>query len=289
MYSLAISNASSLDKNGFSNTEIMQIYALAKPIIPANSLENSIIIIAYICMTFIKYDKYPGKLGLEHSPVGLWNFDGNLNDSSGNDFTLSGTPLGYSIQTNDFQYGVIFGTSLFSRASRDELLAIPGALTIEVLGTFRTPAGVSEYICSIGNSGESEADNINYSLYFSSLKLGILWEYGSGNNITVEVGNIIPIGIPCFIAVTRSASNPAVVNFYINGNPVGFGSDTACTGGTASTCCFRIGSNSLSTELLYVGSVISSLKIIPSELSPSQIKEEYKRTFYDTTHFFRKK
>jgi hypothetical protein len=36
----------------------MQIYALAK----------LIIILAYYC-----------KLGLEHSPVGLWNFEGNLN------------------------------------------------------------------------------------------------------------------------------------------------------------------------------------------------------------------
>jgi len=114
----------------------MQIYALAQ----------SIIILAYYRMTFIKYKQYPGKLGLEHSPAGLWNFEGNLNDSSGNGFDLSGTPLGYSVQANDFQYGVIFGGSEFSRPSRDAALAITGALTIETVGIFSPPvSGVREF------------------------------------------------------------------------------------------------------------------------------------------------
>lgn len=109
--------------------------------------ENTVIIQTYCCMTFIKYKQYPGKLGLEHSPVGLWNFEGNLNDSSGNGFDLSGTPLGYSVQANDFQYGMLFSWIL-SRASRDELTAITGALTLEVVGYFRFPAsGALGNIC----------------------------------------------------------------------------------------------------------------------------------------------
>lgn len=162
-------------------------------------------------MTFIKYDKYPGKLGLEHSPVGLWNFEDNLNDSSGNGFDLSGTPLGYSIQANDFQYGMLF-SGILSRASRDALTAITGALTLEVVGYFRFPAsGALEYICSTGNSNEAEADNVNYSWYIdSSGQQNILWEYGAGNNVSVSSSsNILLVGSPSFMAVTRSADNPA--------------------------------------------------------------------------------
>lgn len=253
----------------------MQIYALAKPII----------ISVYCCMTFIKYKQYPGKLGLEHSPVGLWNFEGNLNDSSGNGFTLSGTPIRYLTNEKDFFDGVVIGEEL-TRPSRDDALAITGALTIEVVGRFFNHS-TSCFICSIGNSGESLEDNINYSCYISSTsQIYALWEYGSGSNVSVSSdSNIIPIGIPCFLAITRSSDNPAQVSFFVNGESVGTGSATAAAGGTASTCCFRVASSNTSGSIFY-GAAFSSLKIIPSQLSQDQIKQEYNRCLGNSTYFF---
>jgi hypothetical protein len=58
-----------------------------------------------------------------------------------------------------------------------------------------------------------------------------LWEYGAGQNASVTSDlDVIPVGMPCFVAVTRSSENPAAVNFYVNGRSVGFGMDTAGTG-----------------------------------------------------------
>jgi hypothetical protein len=65
-------------------------------------------------------------------PVGLWLFENNLNDSSGNGFNLTGTP-NYTTIEKDKQIGAIFGTSAWTRASRDASLVIIGALTIEVV------------------------------------------------------------------------------------------------------------------------------------------------------------
>jgi hypothetical protein len=253
----------------------MQIYALAKPII----------IPAYCCMTFIKYKQYPGKLGLEHSPVGLWNFEGNLNDSSGNDFHLSGTPRRYLTNEKDFFEGVVIGAEL-TRPSRDAALAITGALTIEVVGRFFN-LSTDCFICSIGNSLETTADNVNYSVYVTSTsQLTILWEYGSGSNVFVTSdSNAIPIGIPCFIAITRSSDDPAQVAFFVNGESVGVGSTTATSGGTASTCRFRVASSNSSGSIFY-GAAFSSLKIIPSQLSQDQIKQEYNKSLGNSTYFF---
>jgi hypothetical protein len=259
----------------------MQIYALAKPII----------ILAYCCMTFIKYKQYPGKLGLEHSPAGLWNFEGNLNDSSGNGFYLSGTPLGYSIQANDFQYGVIFGGSEFSRPSRDAALAITGAITIEIVGIFMPPEyGVLEFFCSMGDSSETEASNTPFYWYFeSSLQMTFLWEYGAGQNASVTSDlDVIPVGIPCFIACTRSSGNPATVNLYVNGRSVGSGTGPAGTGSTANTIRFRVGASNAGGDDIYYGTIMSSFKIIPYELSQEQIVSEYNKTLGNTMPFFRK-
>lgn len=253
----------------------MQIYALAKPII----------IPAYCCMTFIKYKQYPGKLGLEHSPAGLWNFEGNLNDSSGNGFHLSGTPRRYLTNERDFFEGVVIGGEL-TRPSRDAALAITGALTIEVVGKFFN-LSTDCVICSIGNSLEATEDNVNYQAYIlSTSQLNIFWEYGSGTNTSVAGdSNIIPIGIPCFIAITRSSGDPAQVAFFVNGESVGTGSTTAATGGTASTCRFRVASSNTSGGIFY-GAAISSLKIIPAQLSQDQIKQEYNRSLGNSTYFF---
>lgn len=236
-------------------------------------------------MTFIKYKQYPGKLGLEHSPVGLWNFEGNLNDSSGNGFDLSGTPRRYLTNEKDFFDGVVIGGEL-TRPSRDAALAITGELTIEVVGKFFNLA-TDCVICSIGNSSETTEDNINYQVYITSTsQLNIRWEYGSGTNTgVVSNSNIIPIGIPCFLAITRSSGNPAQVAFFVNGESVGTGSTTAAAGGTASTCRFRVASSNTSGSIFY-GAAFSSLKIIPSQLSQDQIKQEYNRSLGNSTYFF---
>lgn len=224
------------------------------------------------------------KLGLEYSPAGLWLFDGNLNDSSGNGLNLTGSPS-YTTVERDKQIGAIFGTTPWTRPSRDAALSIMGALTIEAVVTLAFSSSTTMTICSIGNTGETEADNSAYYAMIGSSMLGpsnqkmtLLWESDAGVNRSVtSATEVVPVGIPCHLVWTRSADAMAVVNMYVNGVNVHNGSAVAATGGTAATCLLRVGSTSAISDLLGRGSVLTSLKIIAAELTPAQVVAEYNR------------
>ena len=234
-------------------------------------------------MTFIK-DKPIQKLGLEHSPVGLWLFDGDLNDSSGNGFDLTGTP-DYTTELRDKRVGAIFGTTPWTRPSRDSELSIIGALTIEAVVTVAFSSATTMTVCSIGNTGETEADNsAYYAMIGSSIsgasdkKMTLLWESDIGVNRSVtSATEVVPVGIPCHLVWTRSADATAIVNMYVNGVNIHTGSTTAATGGTAATCLLRVGTTSAIEDRIGRGSVLTSLKIIAAELTPAQVVAEYNK------------
>jgi hypothetical protein len=227
-------------------------------------------------MTFIK-DKPIQKLGLEYNPVGLWLFDGNLNDSSGNDFNLSGTPS-YVTNLNGptIPQSAVYGGTIWERPSRDATLAITGAITIEACGAFY-PTG-TQHIISLGSpeSPDDEPHNTAYSLAITTNTMSILWETGSGSNIqlTSDVYTM-PDGMPCHIVFTRSASNPATANFYVNGINCGIKSGTAATGCTDPSCLLRIGGHNAGASTLLSGTKLFSIKIIAAELTPTQVVDEY--------------
>ena len=220
-----------------------------------------------------------GKLGLEYDPVGLWLFDDNLNDSSGNGFTLTGTP-GYTTIERDKQIGAIFGTSAWTRPSRDASLAITGALTIEAVIRINFN-GSGMGICALGGNGSSEALNVAYfPIIGGGGEMSLYWESGAGiaRQVTSTVGvNLMPYGVPSHLVYTRSSDALAVVNFYVNGVNKFTGSATACTGSTDSTCRLRVGSDNVGASLIDRGTVFTSLKIIAAELTPAQVVDEYNR------------
>ena len=218
------------------------------------------------------------KLGLDYSPVGLWLFENNLTDSSGNGFNLTGSPS-YTTVEKDKQVGAIFDTTAWTRPSRDNSLAIIGAVTIEFILRINI-AGAEMTLCTFGSTGLSEAENVAYMAIIGvGGTMSLSWE--SGASITRQVtstANLIPYGIPCHLVFTRSATSPAVVNFYVNGENKFSGSDVAATGCTSVNCRFRIGSDNNGTRLVDRGSVFSSFKIIAAELTPAQVVAEYNRT-----------
>ena len=219
------------------------------------------------------------KLGLEYNPVGLWLFDGNLNDSSGNDFNLSGSPE-YTTTEIDKQVGAIFGTSAWARPSRDAALAITGAVTIEAVISLNF-AGLGMGICVVGANSSSSTDNIAYfALIGSSGEIIMSWETGSSVSQSVSSATgvrAIPQGIPSHLVYTRSAGETANVNLYVNGINVGSGSRTAATGSTSTGCLLRVGTNSAGLNPIDKGTVFTSLKIIAAELTPQQVVDEYNR------------
>jgi len=73
---------------------------------------------------------------LTHSPVGLWQFDGDLTDSSGNGFTLSlgaGSTQQFVEMAPGLQGAWFNGTTFYERTSTEATLQIPGPITIEFI------------------------------------------------------------------------------------------------------------------------------------------------------------
>jgi hypothetical protein len=222
--------------------------------------------------------------------VGLWNFQDNLNDSSGNGFNLSGTPFAYTAQDNFFGKGVVCrgGLDYFTRSSRDALLAIIDGITIEGIILINTyDSRIGSPICSLGKSvDETEAGNICYYVYLKDNVLNFQWEYGAGINADTVNSTACPINMPFYFTITRDNNSVASVNFYINAQKTGFGSDNKATGGTDSQCKLLVGSNINASHTIPMGSIIYSLKIIPSELTHNQIKEEYNKTLGGRASFW---
>ena len=147
-----------------------------------------------------------GKLGLEYNPVGLWLFENNLNDSSGNGFNLTGTVFGYS------DFGVILNGTELTYSSVPNALQIAGALTIEIIGTVVIAAGSA--LISMSGTGESLATNCLYQWGWGATGTNsIFWEYGSGATNVIWTGTGVgTFGYPCHMALTRTDSEPTMEN-----------------------------------------------------------------------------
>lgn len=215
------------------------------------------------------------KLGLEYNPVGLWLFENNLNDSSGNGLNLTGIVSYTSVK--DGHVCARLGSSL-SMATSSPTLAITGALTVECVVLANTSPLFALF--SYGSSGDTEPANICYMvriLSSPSRGISILWEYGAGTDVGLSADiNTMPFGWFTHLAVTRSATNPATTSIYVNGIAVATGSATACTGGNSTSSRFRIGADDLNS-LTATASIFSSFKIIAAELTPAQVVDEYNR------------
>lgn len=211
------------------------------------------------------------RFDLTHSPVALYHFNDNLNDSSGNGFHFdSGTPTFQEIQPNLVGLGAHGG--IIQKLGSVPALAILGAITIECLGVVTATGAFS--VASYAGSGETEATNILWQLdSVSGIDLRNFWEFGPGNNSGTgsmfTVNHVLPrLHTPCLLGITRATNG--VSRAFVNG--VQFGATSTVlvmpTGGTSAN--LQIGATS---NLMIFG-----LKIIAAELTPAQMAAEYNRT-----------
>lgn len=210
------------------------------------------------------------KFDTTHNPAGLWNFNETLDDSSGNGFTLTGSPVYREMWPG--LIGLVGGTP--SRPGFDTLLAITGDITIEAICVMRT-APTNGQICNFSGSGASETAPNNFLYTISLLTQDVLqWfhETGAGSdlsfNSTGHVKALPALGVP-FEVVGRRAGG--VVTWFINGVQLGTSSSalTAPTDGSAGFFKLRAGTNPPE---------IASLKVVASALTNNQIAAEYNRT-----------
>jgi len=238
-------------------------------------------------MTFIK-DRPLLKLDTSTNPVALWNFEGNVNDSSGNGLTLTGAPLKYTSYNQDFITGAAMSGSASFTRTHTNLLTITGALSIEVIGSFVDNAAL-QVLADCGGSGESLATNFVYRFGINpNGTLYLFWEYGTGGtDQTISGDTSIGFVMPTYIGFSRSSDNPCTCNFYINGSSGGSGSLTPPSGGTSAThgiCGYTGYTGSL--FLVARGSVVSSIRITPEELSPQHFKDTYNQCLAGISPFY---
>lgn len=219
-----------------------------------------------------------------HSPVALYQFNGDMLDSSGNGLHLSKfTGLErYTWLAPGLRCFFFDGETSLRRPGNDALLTITGALTIELIFLY-TPSTFTGTFLSFGGGAvpARPATNVLYELIFDLI---ISWQRSTSSGaIFFNSTAATPDFLPIHYAVTRSSGASQIVKFYVNGDLVDTsGSLLAPTGGTSSRLWVGSDDNPLVTFDFMVWSM-ASLKIIPSELTKHEIKQECNRT---VGHFY---
>lgn len=215
----------------------------------------------------------PARFDLTHSPLFLYHFDRNLDDSSGNGFhlsTLTGTLAYFQAAPNLW---AITGntTATVGRPSFDAALAVTGDITIQVLvKVYNTPSNM--IFCGFFGSGETSPTNIQYLCGFlNGATLRWFQESGGGTDHEALISNspqVLPEQrIFMHAAFVRSGG---VVTTYLNGTQWGAPSGALTTPDGGGSAVFQ---SLLTTSYGMIG-----LKGTNSALSAAQIKAEYNRT-----------
>ena len=222
----------------------------------------------------------PNVHDLTHNPVGLWQFNNDLSDSSGNDnnFELS---TGTEVYADLFPglRGVYFdgATTLQIANGFVSELAISGALTVEMIIVSQVQATtINSIVSHVGSpSGDSQADNYLYDVRLGTEdRLQYFAENAGGVDITFTAAAAINAGMLTHVALTRNSSGD--VKFYINGvthalwQSSGLSSPDGGTNGR-----LYAGASVISND--WQGA-LCSLKIIDSQLSDSEVLAEFQRT-----------
>jgi len=213
-----------------------------------------------------------GLLDTTHNPIGLYQFQQDFLDSSGNsrDLTEVGTP--------DYGVGHVGGVvSWINVDERGEITGaaadpfrITGAITIECLLLPSTLTGAQ----TIAIFREDAAGDANNRLWdFQSSGNQIRWGHESSEGVFPEVtaGRMI-LGAWVHVAVTRNTAG-TLLKIYFNGIEVGSATVAAATGGGSSN--LYIGEFGPAGQTPFLGG-IASLKIIASELTAAQVLAESK-------------
>lgn len=213
------------------------------------------------------------------NPIALYQFNGNLNDSSGNSRTLTlsaGTALYTDVAP---QLKGFFFNGATKLTQTNSAFQIAGDITFECIMSLHNTNNGGILIAS-GDSGETQTTNYLYQLNFggggpTGQLLSLFWEFGAGNNVTYTFSDApFNINEPFHFALVRQS---AVLTMYINGRQVGASSGSLTPpDGAPGTQTLAIGADISNTAFL-IGTV-ASLKVIGRALTQSEVASEFQRT-----------
>lgn len=227
------------------------------------------------------------------APAGVWNFQRTLADISGNGNDLAlveGNAAFADIVPGKSALYVLRDTRYQTADDAPELRLTGDMTALAIIQTDGTPDTDQTIVCRYGSSGETEVNNVLYTLGLEvsdfrptiPRQLFYFSEHGAGlddNRPSVGTDSLPPVHNVALIGFRRQSN---VIRFYYNGLP--FGTDPAAintpTGGTSTTARFMVGS----TSPLGTGDpaanpfLIFGLKVYPRALNDAEVLSEYNRT-----------
>lgn len=227
-----------------------------------------------------------------YSPVGLWQFQGDLTDSSGNGHNLAVDAGAADFETMQQRtLGVRFN-NLRLVGPNATLLAMRGDMTAEFFGSFEDqgPVGTMLHPPNAATTGivmsytggiDDGGSNINYlyQIAFPDVRR-VQWfsEHSTGINDTYVPTQLVmpPPGALFHCAAVRKDSR---VQFYLNGKPYGTLSPSlfAPTDGVNSRLWFG-GVSGTGIPTTGNNFSLASVKLIATSLSAAAVRGEYNRT-----------
>ena len=213
---------------------------------------------------------------LTHTPVGLWQFQGDVLDSSGNGYGLTWVSTeAYTIAGGTVKAANFNGTSRLTRVST-AALQILGDVTVEYLASYPGIVGSDALlsnmgVVSVGAAGSAESANYCFAVFTRAGTTGLRILSQSGSGVSVDFQT--PAGPPPYGAWHHFAAvrTSDVWTLFLNGTLVATsGTLTTPTGGTAATMWVASkdgGSGTMRCSM-------ASLKIIASALTPAQVLAE---------------
>tara|TARA_R100001460_G_scaffold37665_4_gene72091 strand:+ start:425 stop:1837 length:1413 start_codon:yes stop_codon:yes gene_type:complete len=201
---------------------------------------------------------------------GLWHFEGNADDTSGNgnNGTVSGATLVAGRVGNE--------AYLFNGSS--DYITAPSALSLQITGNISIAAwikanGYAQWgsIIQYSNPSETEANNYLYNIAWAngSGDVRLFWEYGGGNNVTTDFATNLDTGRWYHIVVVRDNLEKEAY-LYVDGEL--FGSQTYSNNPTGgSTAQLWIGKDP--TTGVHFDGTIDEVAIWDRTLSSSEVHD----------------
>lgn len=199
--------------------------------------------------------------------VGLYNFEGDLSDDSGNAYDLSVGAGTARYSTTGGKLGAEFdGSTYFSRAYTADLNQT-GAVTIEILMIDSRTSGGG---CVVSHNGGGGGSGLyaSYQIY-PQPQAALVRHYTSAGSVQALSTNGVSTREPFVLTVTRNGSTydwTTYINGYLQGTSGSLSAPDASTSGA-----FRVGIAGPSGSAIAADAWVGSIRVINTELTADQV------------------
>lgn len=232
---------------------------------------------------------YPGKLDTSYSPVGLWQFDGDLTDDGSANETLTagvGTATYTNVQSESKQslimtpaegIGGVDPAPAALRVSGDVTVQLVYTPLVEEIGNF----GSGLFLCHGNAAGEAENEMYMLLLENTAGKLEPLfrYEHGANTRVTTKAAPAVYLtaGEPQHILARRwdAGGGSTSTDLWVNGTQIAsLTGQTACSGGSAAYIQFGVSGGNIAVQY----GLYHAAKVVDRKLTDAEVAAEFSRT-----------